>query len=360
MKIIQAGDFHLDQPFADWPPDVGERRRREQMSSVTALLDLVAEERADALVLTGDIFEAATTRPRTVLTFAEALQRVAPTPVLIAPGNHDPYGERAFWAAPFPPHVHVFGPAWKRVEIGDIAFWGKAFAPADALRDPMESFPGEKHPHIVILHADLVPQSHRSAYAPVHREDFADPALLHAALGHIHKPGEAAVRTWYAGSLEPIGFDEPGPHGCLVVEISQGEPTVAFRPLAQRTYETREIDVSTLVRGSEDEAVSRATEGLDPARVLLRLRLIGERQAVSPDAADIGEAGRRAGFACQTSDATRLAPPAEADAMTLRGIFITAMEAAMQGAASDHEREVARRALEDGLAALEGRKIIDL
>ena len=101
------------------------------------------------------------------------------------------------------------------------------------------------------------------------------------ALGHIHAGGEGRLDErgtyCYPGCLEGRGFDEPGIHGFLLLDID--EATLAmerrFIPFARRTIHAVSVDVSgcrTTARMKErmDAALSRARCGRqDMAEVTL-------------------------------------------------------------------------------------------
>ena len=82
MKIVASGDWHLDMARAgyDFHDDI-----------VRALNQVVdATQGADLFVHLGDLFDNDHPSPRAYMTAMEALHEV-PCPVVIVPGNHDPY-----------------------------------------------------------------------------------------------------------------------------------------------------------------------------------------------------------------------------------------------------------------------------
>ena len=56
-KIIHGADFHLDSAFAGLPPEKARQRRRESRQLLDALAELVRRERADLVLLSGDLFD---------------------------------------------------------------------------------------------------------------------------------------------------------------------------------------------------------------------------------------------------------------------------------------------------------------
>lgn len=359
VKFVQASDLHLDAPFASLSPKLAARRREEQIDTFERLLDLVRDERADVLLLPGDLFERGATRPETVRRVASALGRLHPLPVLIAPGNHDPIEERGFWSMPFPENVTIFGSAWQAVHLGEVTVHGKGFSRTTAEADPMADFPGPGEATVICLHADFVGEGQPSAYAPVTARDFAHPRLLHVALGHIHKPWSPAPGVAYAGSLEPLGFKEEGAHGAILGEAGPGRKTALQRiPLARRAYVTRVIVATGADRSHVGKVLDEALKGLEAEGAVLRLRLQGSRIADDPDASEWIRAMGERGFEGEVEDDRHPPQAEEADPLTLRGRFLERMEARIREAAPD-EVPILRQAIQDGLAALSRRKIVD-
>src|SRR5688572_911159 len=108
MRILHTSDWHLGHLLLDLP------REREHQAFLAWLLDVLETERIDALLVTGDVFDAGNP-PATALAawygfLAEAhRRRPAMTTVVIA-GNHDSPGRLA---APSPlmagVRTHVVG-----------------------------------------------------------------------------------------------------------------------------------------------------------------------------------------------------------------------------------------------------------
>ena len=88
-KIIHAADFHLDSAFGGLPTEKARERRRESRELIDRLARLAMEEKAEVLLLAGDLFDGERVFPETLERLGEALASL-PCPVFIAPGNHDP------------------------------------------------------------------------------------------------------------------------------------------------------------------------------------------------------------------------------------------------------------------------------
>src|SRR3984957_10297254 len=109
--IVHAADVHLETAFTELRG--GARRRAALADAFVRVVDLAIERRADALTIGGDLYEAQRAGPQTARFIFAQLARFD-GPVLVAPGNHDPYSARALYAREDrPPNVRVFAePAW--------------------------------------------------------------------------------------------------------------------------------------------------------------------------------------------------------------------------------------------------------
>ena len=86
MKLLHAADLHLDSPFERLPPEKSAARRRELRTLPTQMARLVKSERADLVLLPGDLLDGDRVYPETVRALAQALEKMA-VPVFIARGT---------------------------------------------------------------------------------------------------------------------------------------------------------------------------------------------------------------------------------------------------------------------------------
>lgn len=359
MRLVQASDMHLDSPFATLDDDLGKRRRTDQMETFQRLIDLVRAEQADALLLPGDVFERRSTRLGTVRWALDLLASLAPVPVLIAPGNHDPLELTGFWNLKRSDNVVVFGGTWQRHEVADAAIWGRGFRAEHERADPLAGFPSGERPDVLVFHGDVDKSPADSDYAPFTHGRLAELGAIWAAVGHIHRPMPIGGLGAYAGSLEPLGFDEPGVHGALLVEVDLKARQQKWRllPLARARYETVSVDLTARTDQQALDQLNEHTREWAPETTLLRVELVG------PAAADGWPVGRWQGeigsgwLSCEVRD-LRLPAVDLDDTFTVRGRFAGRIMAQMESA-DEVQRSLLADALRIGLAALEGRRAGD-
>ena len=353
LKLIHGADFHLDAPFAALPADKARQRRAEQRELLGRLADLAEGERADLVLLSGDLLDGGETYQETVEALARTLGELR-VPVFIAPGNHDWYGPRSPYAGtPWPDNVHIFTSgqveAVELPELGCVVH-GAAFTAPQADRSPLAGFsaPRDGRIHLMVLHGEVGGQGR---YGPVDPADIAASGLTYLALGHVHacsglqRTGET---FWaYPGCPEGRGFDETGEKGVLAVTVADGGAVSArLVPLARRRYEIVEADVT----GAESaQAALRSVLPAAPSEDCCRIVLTGRRDFPAPDLAALTALAEPFYFSVSLRDRTAekrdLWERAGEDSLT--GLTLRALEA-LEGEERDLAARFALAALEHG------------
>lgn len=374
LKIFHTADLHLDSPFSSLPPSAAEKRREELRRVFVGMMQTAADENVDLVLCPGDLFDSGFVSKETVRVLCEGFGRLR-CPVVICPGNHDPYTPRSVYASgELPGNVRVFREEtpspFDFPELG-VDVWGAAFTRPFMENPPMVRVPalGGDKIHILCQHGDT--RSPLSKTCPLNPRDIAYRGFTYAALGHIHVPGEPEVLSGTAGTTTvaysgcPMGrsFDEPGFGGALMVTIDRDRRvTVERRRVTDKRYMVEQLDVTGLDSGTDVAARLRAMlggKGYD-RETSLRVILRGE---VAPTVA----------FSCQAIARScadgleylelrdRTLPVFEAEYlesdMTLRGALYRELLPRLREG-SEADRSVAADALRAGLAAIDGRAIL--
>ena len=279
--IVHAADVHLETAFTDVRG--GARRRAGLADAFERVVDLALERRADALTFGGDLYEAERAGPQTARFVFAQLARFG-GPVLIAPGNHDPYSLRALYARDDrPPNVHVFAEAtWAAYPLGDgVTVFGFGHTSVDPGRPFANARFARAGVRIALVHGsdeDRCPPGKR-ATAPFTLGEIRASGATCALAGHYH--GGTIVddgggpRLAYPGSPEPIKFGERGTHGALVLRADGERVTLEAVTLAR----TRLADVEVTLEdaGSEHAILAALERALQPygRDDYLRVRLGG-------------------------------------------------------------------------------------
>jgi DNA repair exonuclease SbcCD nuclease subunit len=364
LTILHTADVHLDRPFAalGMTSSIAAARREELRESFRRFVDLAIELRADAVTIGGDLYEHGRSTLDTGHFLRAQFERLGATPVLIAPGNHDPVVPDSLWRrVEWPAHVTVFmEPRFRAVALPcGVTVWGAGHdGPElrtnllDGLRVP------DDRTNILLFHgSDLhaVPEG-KPAHCGFTPEDVARTGAAFALLGHYHGarlyPPDAP-RFAYPGSPEALDFAEAGEHYVLRLDIDETGVRPTLLPFGRVRYVTQQLDVGGLA--SSDE-VRAGIAALGDAEAIVRVVLEGELgQDVDLDVAALynacAEGFRFLDIVDRTQPGWRLDELAEES--TTKGAFVRLMQARIAGG----DPEIAELALTLGLQAFDRREV---
>ena len=279
VRVVHAGDFHLDSAFGALTPEQARQRRMESRRTPERLVEWANDHGADLLLLSGDLFDSDSPYGDTAPLLAQALGCFRGQAV-IAPGNHDPLTPDGPYARTrWSDNVHIFTEdRMQTITFPDLncAVHGAAFTASECPTDSV--LPGFRVPqdgliHIGLLHGDVTTSDSR--YRPIRAADIAGSGLDYLALGHVHSCSgvltAGAVPYAYCGCIEGRGFDELGERGFLFGEVGAGTADLRFVPFARRRYCIAQVDVTD---GDALTALER-TLPHDTEQDIYRLRLTG-------------------------------------------------------------------------------------
>ena len=378
MRLIHTSDVHLDACFAGggMPTRIANRRRQSLRDVLHGILRHSVNSHADAVLIAGDLFDLERVTRDTVAFLRAEFEAIRPIPVVIAPGNHDPYVSYSPYATEaWPENVYIFTrPVWESVVLcnGALMVHGFAFDGFDVSLNPFGTLviPSETNVqnaiHVAVGHGSE--QKHQppngKAYAPFDADIAADPGLAYFALGHFHAAtevtGQLGVPMWYAGTPEGHGFDEPGPRGYLEVEIEDGVALIQETISSRTQYVSTSIDCSGLASGQELVDALRALAEPYPAPPVTRVRLTGMCAPFLleeiPGIYDAVAAQYEYLFLVDETTPTDDYEDIARENTTL-GQFVGKLNALIPEAPDPERRALLERARETGLAAYRNRKL---
>lgn len=279
IKILHSADWHLDSPLNR---SGAELLRQTQQALPEKIVRLAQAEGCSLLLLSGDLFDGDYSRD-TLRTVQRALGR-AGMPVLISPGNHDPWAPGSVWQEPgWPDNVTVFTKQHLEALILpelDCRIYGAGYQSMDCpalLSDFVAD--GSQKWRIGLLHGDATNAA--SPYCPITAAQVRHCGLHYLALGHIHKTGSVraggTLCAW-PGSPMARGFDETGPRGVLLVTLDE-QVHAEFLPLDVPQFHVLETSAG-------DDPLSRLSALLPAAGSsdFFRVRLTGAANPPDLDA----------------------------------------------------------------------------
>jgi exonuclease SbcD len=312
VRILHTSDWHLGRSFHR------EGMLDHQAAYVDHLVEVVARERVDLVVVAGDVYDRALPPVDAVHLADETFARLAASRarVVVTSGNHDSaqrlgFGSRLIDASGV--HIRadastVGSPVLLRDDHGPIAVYGLPYLDPDALREPW-ALAGRSHEAALTeamarVRADLErrPDGTRSvvlAHAFVAGGEPSDserdisvggvsivPTTVfdgvdYAALGHLHGRATLTENVRYSGSPLAYSFSEAQHHkGSWLVDLdAAGVAGAEFvdapvpRPLARLTGALDDLLADPALERHEQSWVQATlTDDTRPLQAMDRLR----------------------------------------------------------------------------------------
>ena len=288
FRFLHTADLHLDSPLRSLAlrdPDLAGLIAEASRMSLSASVDLALEERLDAVLIAGDLYDGGQTSMKTARFLAREMARLdaAGIRVFIIRGNHDA-ASQITRELTLPPGVHVFtGRATPvafdagalRVAIHGLSFLEPQM-PESLLPKYRAPLPG--HVNLGMMHTSLGGAAGHDNYAPCTLAELQAHGFDYWALGHIHKRAEYAGRARVVMPGIPQGRDigEPGRGSVTLVQIDDlGAIETRAHPVAQAAFQPVAVALDG-VEGWEDmrRAIRAALEAQAGAAPHLVARLV--------------------------------------------------------------------------------------
>ena len=236
--FVHAADLHLDSPFrmlTGAAPEQAEMLRRATFDAYDGIVDLCIEQRVDALLVAGDIFDSSDNRLGAQLRFRDGLLRLAQHGIraFVCHGNHDPLnGWRA--GLDWPAEAHRFGEVPSALPLrpddpSSPLVYGVSYPVRDVSVNLIPLFPPRDaaRPAIGLLHANVGGIPGYENYAPCSLADLTATGYDYWALGHVHTrqilraPAEGSPVVVYPGNSQGRQPNERGARGVYLVEMDE-------------------------------------------------------------------------------------------------------------------------------------------
>ena len=369
-QILHFADLHLDRSFAGVGIYSSEAstRREELRAALRRIVDIALERGVDALTVGGDLYEHDRVTLDTGRFIAQQFERLAPVPVLVAAGNHDPLlPDSLYRRVEWPANVHIFDSmTWTSVEIKDsVRVWGAGHngpAVREGLLADLRADPSRVD--VALLHgSDLgsVPDG-KTAHCPFERADVTATGARFLLLGHYHgmytSPADQPT-FGYPGSPEPLDFGEAGQHYVLLLNVDSTATTVEALPINEVTYRSEQIDVSAMSTSDEIREAIVGLTGESAEKEIIRVTLEGQADPdLRIDQAALLSATADLFRYLNIVDATTDSLPLDdlAQERTTRGAFVRLMNERIENAEGT-ERQRLEGARFHGLRAFENQEV---
>jgi DNA repair exonuclease SbcCD nuclease subunit len=277
FRFIHAADLHLDSPFAGLsgvPEPVQKLLRGSTFAALDNFTELAIREKADFVLIAGDVYDSADRSLRAQLRFHRAMKRLAENGIsaFVVHGNHDPLDGREAKLA-WPSGVHVFKAGeLERVPVvvagrGHVADIQGISYPTAAVREryALRFDRGRPGPYqIGLLHANVDGSPEHADYAPCSLGELAASGLDYWALGHVHTRQVLSEGPWvvYPGNIQGRSIRETEAKGCYVVGVDEtGSASLHFQALDAVRWQSCQVSIADCSTEQElKEALERAVE----------------------------------------------------------------------------------------------------
>lgn len=352
MKFIHCADVHLGAKMdSKLSFEQAKERQRELRSAFANMVEYAKSERAEAIVLSGDIFDSDRPLKKDKEFFYSVVKNNPEIYFLYLRGNHD--GLQSYEETP--ENLFTFSDKWRSYAFGGVVFSGIEITKENCVSLYSSLNLDKDKKNIVILHGQA---GDAVGAGKINLLKLKDKYIDYLALGHVHSccienlDGRGVYA--YPGCLEGRGFDEEGEKGFILAEA--GERVQAkFIPFAARTVHIAEVDVSPATNGYEAYSLIKKSLRCKKSDIL-RVVLTGE---VCFDNSDLAaETEKRLQcenyYYAEVKDRTerKIDFSAYEGDITLKGEFVR-LVSADKNLSGERKREI----ISLGLRALDGREV---
>jgi DNA repair exonuclease SbcCD nuclease subunit len=256
MRFIHAADIHLDSPLhglSAYPDAPAEMLRNASRDAFTALVSTAIDEKADFMVIAGDLYDGTWRDHNTGIFFCREMGRLrrAGIPVYLLFGNHDAESEMTRQLQ-LPDNVRTFSTRKAetfRIDELRVALHGHSFKERETTANLVTGYPPPVPGffNIGVLHTALEGNTVHANYAPCSIAELHAKGYQYWALGHVHEYAiwQESSTIVFPGNLQGRNIRETGRRGAVMVTVDEsGELTVDRLFIDVLRWESVVVDAS--------------------------------------------------------------------------------------------------------------------
>ena len=242
LTIVHTSDVHLDSRAGDPPRVEGYRSRAER--AFAGVVDATLEERADLLLVAGDLFDNNRVDDSNIDFVRGQLARTR-CQVVVLPGNHDVHDDRSVWNRfdfdACGDHVHgLMSPTGGTVVLPElrVRVWGKAMEGARRRRTFRSRAPRSAATtggNVGMAHGQVCERRIGWGSSPITCDEIGASGFDYLALGHVHvhaDHSEGGTVAHYCGSPVAHYAGSEGGKVALVTLGPDNGVSVAYRQIS--------------------------------------------------------------------------------------------------------------------------------
>lgn len=232
LRLVHTADWQIGKPYGTVADEQKRfRLQQERLASIGRIRDVVRRQKAQLVLVAGDLFDSPTPDTTAVLEVLELIGEME-VPVLVIPGNHDHGAPGTVWHRDdFQRHQRQQAPNLQLLlERQPLVVDSAVVLPCPLLRNQDSSDPTQwlhqldwnalpsDRPRIVLAHGGVHGFGGRDYEnddeAQAGANNLIDLAVLPAgqidyiALGDWHNLKQVSDQAWYPGTPEPDRFDQ--------------------------------------------------------------------------------------------------------------------------------------------------------
>ncbi len=288
MKMIHTADLHLDSALnTNLDREKAKERKNELLMCWVRMVEYAHENDVSAILIAGDLFDKKVISAHASRTVLEMINKYPDIAFYYLKGNHD---DSSFINScdRLPDNLFMFSDKWTEYVLFEnkdrrAVLTGAELTPENSahIYDSLVLRPQDLN--IVTLHGQLEAHASKDRAETIDLRALGNKNIAYLALGHVHeyREGELAGSGIYCypGCLEGRGYDEPGEHGFVLLDIDEDEMSVKreFVPFAKRRIWVFRVDVSGCMSAMEmTEPIRAAAEGRARPDDMVKIELCGD------------------------------------------------------------------------------------
>jgi DNA repair exonuclease SbcCD nuclease subunit len=365
LRILHTSDVQLGAPF-HFLGGKGRQHRQQLRETFRGIVDLAIEKRFDLLLIAGDLFNDNRPHQTTIDFVASQLGRLD-IPVCILPGNHDRYDDTSIYRrARFPDNAIIFTeqPTIQEFPELDVTVYGNAIKSRHSRLSPLRGLTrtGTTRWHVAMAHGNLVRPDIADPPRPIQPEDIEASSMDYVAMGDWHAfadYSQGGVKAFYSGAPEPTAMGQKGAGHVAYIKIDESGVNVQKKRVGNVLTDGVEVDIS----GKPATQIAKEIEACADPNLMLKVTLCGLAQLGAVlDTEKLEQELTPHFYHIECSDQSH--PQLEAISLDdypeelVVGKFVRLMQSQIDNAADDTQRRQAERALQLGIALLEGKEVL--
>ncbi|MBI4650810.1 DNA repair exonuclease [Candidatus Desantisbacteria bacterium] len=256
IKMLHTADWHFDCKFSGIHNQKIRRKLQiEQRETFLNVINLAIQKKVDFFLIAGDLFEQNSFRLETIKFIMSVLSALK-CPVLITPGNHDPYiKESPYQIFNWGNNIHIYSKnEFTPFTFDNTVIYGIAntmYKYDEYCLEHIQIPYSENKINIVMFHGtyeELIPFFFFLYISyPFNREQLKKLNAGYTALGHFHGIKDMSVpnsTAYYPGTPQGTSFKESGARYVIIAELTPVSCKAEKIQVNQREFIEHKFDIS--------------------------------------------------------------------------------------------------------------------